>query len=473
MNIMNNSLFLTTTLPYVNSSPHIGHTLEFVLGDVIARYHRTKTGVYFNIGLDEHGSKVWSTARDKNVTPLAHCDEQDRIWKDFCKLFNISFDNFYRTTSPSHREGVESIWGILNRKGLIYKKEYTGTYCKGCESFKTSREIVEGVCPDHPNTPLETVSESNWFFRMTSLRESVANHIKENKDFLTPFSKTRELLNLLESYEDISISRPVSSCPWGIPVPGDGSQVIHVWFDALCNYIIASEDSDRDNVIQLCGPDNIRFQGGFYQAILLALELPYTKHIVVHGTVLDQNGHKMSKSTGNTVCPFEQAGKWGVDAVRYHLVTGLETTSDSAWDEKRLVENYNSDLCDDWGNLVARTLHLCDLKGCEERPTEDFRTIVDGELRTVDVLFSEFRIKDAYSTLNSLVKYANKYINDHKPWSMEDPRAVLGNLLYLITKVNRVYSYVLPEVFGLIDDAIVERKKIIAFKKIIHPVANT
>lgn len=463
---MRKNTFLTTTLPYVNSTPHIGHALEFVLGDVIARRLRTTDSVLFNIGIDEHGTKVFKVASEKGMTPQHHCDDQYRLWTGFCDTFNISYDTFYRTSSASHHRGVSHIWNTLMESGHLYQKDYTGTYCPGCESFKTSKELIDGRCPDHPGSEIETVTEKNWFFRMSGLRDRVIEHLKENPGFLVPERKYQELLNLLENYEDISVSRPVESCPWGIPVPGDPSQVIHVWAEALCNYILVQEERESDRQIQLCGPDNIRFQGGFYQGILTALDLPLTDTLLVHGTVLDKNGQKMSKSTGNTVCPMEQVSKWGIDAVRYHLVVGLDTTANSSWDENRVVEKFNSDLCDDWGNLVARTLHLCDLKGCGDSPEKGFKDYVDGEISGILHTFDELDIHRAYVDLNHLVKFGNRYINQEKPWSSEVPGLVLSNLLYLLKEVNEVYSYVIPDTTERARDAIRDREKVILFNKL-------
>jgi methionyl-tRNA synthetase len=466
--------FITTTLPYVNSVPHIGHAFEFILGDAISKWLklRNETKVHFNVGLDEHGLKVWEKSQELGITPEEHVENLTKLWKEFCSKFNIEYDSFYKTSDKSHHEKVQVIWRNFVRSGDIYKAPYKGKYCKGCESAKKDSELVDGRCSDHPTTEIELVEEENYFFKLSKYRETLLKWINETPDFLEPKSKLEELKNLIIGSDDISISRTKEKCPWGVDVPGDDSQVIYVWFDALLNYIFAAGylgtksvrekyeifdggtfqdigqwvekpvDFKWDNVIQLCGPDNLRFQAVIFQAFLEAEGIKKSDKLLVHGTILDKDGRKISKSIGNVIDPIDQLEKFGLDAVRYYALAGLSTYSNSNWSEEELKNLWNADIVNDWGNLVSRVLHLTDIK-CGGKanwtPEDSFHKVVDGYTKEVYSLWSEFRVKDALKKTNELVKFANKYINDVKPWASENYEVELSNLLTVLITVNDLY----------------------------------
>jgi methionyl-tRNA synthetase len=288
------------------------------------------------------------------------------VWLDFCDKFQIKYDSFYKTSDKSHHDKVQIIWNRFVERGDIYKKYYSGTYCLGCESFKIEKDLVDGKCQDHPTTPLQLIEEENYFFKLTKYKETLLNWIDLNPDFLQPQYKIEELRNIINSSEDISISRLKENCPWGISVPNDSDQIIYVWFDALLNYIFAAgyltEDFKWDRVIQICGPDNLRFQALIFQSFLESEGIKKSDKLLVHGTILDKDGKKISKSIGNVIDPFDQLQKWGLDAVKYYSLAGLSTYSDSNWNEDELVRLFNNEICNYWGNLVARTLQLDDTK---------------------------------------------------------------------------------------------------------------
>jgi methionyl-tRNA synthetase len=433
MSTFDTKTFLTTTLPYVNSSPHIGHAFEFILADAISRYLRNKSDVHFNIGLDEHGLKVWSKSQELGLSPEQHIQNLTTIWLDFCQKFQINYDSFYKTSDKSHHEKVQIIWNRFLERGDIYKKSYTGQYCLGCESFKSDKELIDGKCQDHPTTKLQNIEEENYFFRLTKYKDSLLNWLNTTPQFLQPSNKIEELKNIIINCEDISISRLRVNCPWGIDVPNDPNQVVYVWLDALLSYIFSAgyltDDFNWSNVIQLCGPDNLRFQGLIFQAFLESEGIKKTDKLLVHGTILDKSGRKISKTLGNTVDPIEQLEKWGLDAVRYYSLVGLSTYSNSNWNEEDLVIIYNNDICSGWGNLIARTLHLVDTKIVDvQEPDVDFKYIVEKQSSLINSLWDDFRIKEALQKTTELVKIGNKYINDETPWSNPNFNQILSNL---------------------------------------------
>lgn len=463
--------YISTTLPYANSVPHIGHALEFIQAYVLKKFFEGQgEKVFLNIGVDEHGLKVYTKARELGVDTKKYLDELTLTWLDFCKKFEIEADNFYRTTNPAHHEMVKRYWNKCVEKGDLYKKKYVGQYCVGCESFKTDADLVDGKCPDHNAVPA-VIEEENWFFRVSKYRDKLIAWLDYNTEFLSPASKTEELRNIILGAEDVSVSRLKKNVPWGVEVPGDQDQVIYVWFEALLNYVFAVEDFDSENFIQLCGPDNLRFQGSLFQAILESGGHKHTNKLLVHGTVLDADGNKMSKTLGNVVDPIEQLGKYGLDAVRYYALAGLSTYGNGCWSEKDLVASYNSDLADNFGNLLARTLHLIDKKDVKvSYVRNEFKKDVDDRFNRVVELWRAYEINAALRETSSILKHGNKYINDAEPWSknakLADVEIVLDNLHYLLLRVSELYQPVLSaETNGRIIRALESFKKDIIFPK--------
>jgi methionyl-tRNA synthetase len=486
-------MFITTTLPYSNSEPHIGHAFEFIIADVIARYYRNKIGndnVFFNVGLDEHGKKIFDASIREGKLPLDFLDELDIKWRQFCHKFEISFDNFYRTSDYPHYSKVQRFWVDLQKKGLIYEKEYSGKYCIGCESFKTDKDLVDGKCPDHKNVTITDVNEKNYFFRLSKFKDELKRVYDENEIVFTPASKKTEVINFIEDLQDISISRHKDSVRWGIPVPTDREQVVYVWFDALLNYIFAagygSNYKDFDNnwkdTIQIFGPDNIRFQSVIFQGLLSAVGIKNTSRLICHGTILDKDDIKMSKTMGNIVNPMEQLERYGIDAVKYYSLVGLNIYSNSSWSEDDLIKLYNSHLADDYGNLLSRVVTLIS-RGLKENEmlndpnidldhsfidNDKLAVLIREQVSEIKDLWENYRITEALIETNKLVKWCNKYVNDEQPWKKEgDWWNTLLELHYILLMVTELYKPIFPEKTKLAFDSLRNLNKVVLFPKII------
>jgi len=463
--------YISTTLPYANSVPHMGHALELIQGDALKHFFESikNEKVFFNIGVDEHGLKVYTKAQELGIDTKLYLNELTHKWQDFCKLFQIDYDNFYRTTSLVHIARTQRFWTKCLERGDLYKKKYSGKYCAGCESFKTEADLVDGKCPDHNIEP-SIIEEENWFFRISKHKGLLYGWLKSNPDFLSPRSKTSELENIILQSEDISVSRLKVNVPWGVGVPNDEDQVIYVWFEALLNYIFAVDDFNDQYFIQICGPDNLRFQGSLFQNILISANIPNTKKLLVHGTVLDAEGKKMSKSLGNVVDPIDQLNKYGLDAVRYYTLAGLSTYGDGAWSEKDLIKTYNSELADTYGNLLARVLHLIDTKNVDViPPTAEHKRHVDSIVYSVHTNWEFYEIQKAIKETGWIINFGNKYMNDEKPWEKDkDYVQILSNLYYSLCEANKLYLPVLSsKTWSLIEEALKIKKKVIIFQKIV------
>lgn len=476
-----NPIFITTTLPYANSTPHVGHCLEFVQADALARYFRVSNfEVTFNIGLDEHGLKIHQEALRQNIPTQQFVDSIAEKWYTFCKTFNISYDNFYRTTDPAHHKKVQKYWLDLLEAGDIYQKFYTAKYCVGCEEFKTETQIENSKCNLHPTLELQEISEQNWFLKLSKYKDQILKYADSNDSFfkltLKPASKKKELLNLIKDAEDISISRRRDLLPWGVQVPNDSTQTIYVWFEALLNYYFAcgEENWNGDTYkIQLCGPDNLKFQALIWQGILLANKNKFSDAILVHGTILDSEGNKMSKSVGNVIDPIVQVEKYGLDAVRYYILKSLHTYQNSNWNEKDLVESFNNDLANNFGNLVSRVLHLIESKNVIIKPFKadpEFFDTMSKICDEIDEYWTDCEISQALQKTQELVAYGNKYINDQKPWSNPDVLVeTLSNLYHLLFIVADYYEPVIPNSIENVLQALKDKKKVIAFNRLQLP----
>jgi methionyl-tRNA synthetase len=483
------TLFVTSTLPYINSRAHAGHLLEFVIADAISRHYKTQgKSVIFNTGLDEKGIKVQQTAESLNVQPQEYVDNLALEWIEFCQKFDIKYDVLYRTSSLEHEKKVQDFWNKAVINGDIYKKKYKGLYCVGCERFLVSADMEDGKCPDHSNLELQTIEEENYFFRMSKYKLDLIGWINSSPNFLVPSKKLQELINIIDATEDISISRQKSVVSWGVPVPDDDSQTIYVWYSALLNYVFSAgyepgfgphliEDFNKhrwDGAIQTCGSDNLRFQAVIFQAMLLSAGIKNTSRLLVHGTILDAKGKKMSKTVGNVIDPIDQLEKYGIDAVRYYCLAGLNLCENSSWEESRLVEIYNSHLADDYGNLLARTLHLIDLKKITidyDLIRADFYDIYE-RVKKIQALWDELKINEALEETNALVKDGNKKINKEEPWKKENDnysRFCLIELHLLLSLVSDLYYPVIPRKSEEAKKALEENKKVILFKKIESP----
>lgn len=365
---MGKPFYLTTTIPYVNADPHIGHALEFVHADIMARYLRLLGhDVFLNTGTDEHGLKVYRKAVEEGLHPQKYADTYAVRFQALIKALGIIEDvNFIRTTDPKHKHAAQEFWRRCDKGGFIYKKNYKVKYCVGCELEKTDSELKDGCCPTHPNLEIETIEEENYFFKFSAFREKLLALYKERPDFVVPDHRFNEIRTFVErGPEDFSISRLAEKMPWGIPVPGDDAHVMYVWFDALVNYISAigwPDDMERFAkwwpVIQFAGKDQIRQQAAMWQAMLMAAGIDEpSQRIIIHGFVTS-NGQKMSKSLGNVINPITIMDEYGTEALRYYLARHIHPFEDSDFTMEKFKEAYNANLANGLGNLVSRIMTL-------------------------------------------------------------------------------------------------------------------
>jgi len=361
--------YLTTTLPYVNADPHIGFALEIVQADALARVWRLQGHeVFFSTGTDEHGQKIFEAAEKAGKGVEAYVDHYAGEFKKLKEALALSNDTFIRTTNPAHIEAAQEIWRRCMASGDIYKKSYEGQYCVGCEAFKTEKDVNEkGECVLHPNTPLVTLSEENYFFRFSKYQNTLLEYLSR-KDSIIPDWRRLEAIEFVQNgLEDFSISRSKEKLSWGVPVPDDDAQVMYVWFDALTNYISTlgwpqgdfNKFWNEGKTVQVAGKDQVRFQSLMWQAMLMSASLKNTDHVFYHGFITS-GGHKMSKSIGNVISPYELVDKYGTDATRYLLLRHVHPFEDSDVTWERLDEWYTANLVNGLGNLVARVMKLAE-----------------------------------------------------------------------------------------------------------------
>lgn len=421
---MNKDIYITTTIPYVNAKPHIGHALELVQADVIARYFRLiKKDVTFQTGTDENAFKNVLSAQEKGLSTRELVNENSGLFKNLVKKLNISADNFIRTTENRHKLGVNHFWKRL-KPDDIYKKNYNGLYCNGCEDFINEKELVNGVCVEHNTPPIE-VKELNYFFRLSGYQDKLKELIENDKIKIIPDTRKNEVLQFINhGLKDISISRDAKRvCSWGIPVPEDDSQIIYVWIDALINYITGPGfDTDdiwqkiwnkRTKKIHAIGKNVWKFHAIYWPALLLSANLPLPDEIFVHG-FLTVNGQKISKSIGNVIDPFECISKYGCDTTRYYLLKAVSSFQDGNFSFDRLESIYNSDLANCLGNLFSRLTVLCEkadfnkLQIAEQiHEPPDYKSFIKN-----------YEFDKALTCLWVIITNLNQEIDKKKPWEI-------------------------------------------------------
>lgn len=457
-----NKFYITTAIDYVNGPPHIGHAYEKIASDVIARHFRQRDmEVFFLTGSDEHGIKIERTAASENIAPKEFCDGISQQFKDAWKLLDISYDRYIRTTDEDHRTVVQHIFKTLVNKGDIYKASYVGQYCAGCECFLSPRDLTEeGLCPHHLTKPQE-VEEENYFFKLSNYKDKIIEHIKNNPSFLQPDYRVNEVLNQLKDAEDISVSRAKKAVKWGIPVPDDEEQVVYVWIDALSNYLTGIGYLNNDELfnkfwpanIHMIGKDILKFHSIYWIAILMAMEIALPETVYAHGWItVDET--KMSKSIGNVISPMSIMESYELtmpDPVRYFLMTTASFGRDGNYSDEDFKNKVNSDLANNLGNLLNRTLSML-VKYFDGEILPDFVTIkennplaekADETQKIVIQKFNNYQISDAAEAILSLVDCANKYVNEQAPWALaknEDTKILCGQVIYNVLEVLRQVS---------------------------------
>jgi len=419
---MSKKLYITTAIPYVNAKPHIGTTLDYIIADIWARYHRFNgRDVRFQVGTDEHGNKIAAKAKELGKEPQAYVDEIIDDFRSLLAALQTSHTDFVRTTDPHHIQSVQYIWQKL--QPYIYKGTYTGWYCVGCERFVTDKEMQEtnGNCPDH-GRPYEHLSEENYYFKLSAFTDKIRDAIQGHKFDIIPSFRKNELLSLLETgLEDISISRPKKNLSWGVPIPGDDTQVMYVWVDALSNYITVLGYPDDESWkeywpadVQVVGKDILRFHAAIWPAMLLALELPLPKKLLAHGFI-DVGGTKMSKSLGNVVDPAEVITTYGLDAFRYYFSRHIPTLDDGDFTWEKFENAYNNELSNELGNLVQRVVAMVNryqagVIGDKERTDHDSGAYHEA--------MRNFEFHKAMDEVWVMVRALNQYLEAVKPWEV-------------------------------------------------------
>lgn len=475
--------YITTAIAYTSRKPHIGNTYEAILTDAIARFKRLEGyDVFFLTGTDEHGQKIEELAKESGIQPQAYVDNVAGQIKNIWDKMNVSYDKFIRTTDEYHEEAVKKIFKKLYEQGDIYKSEYTGMYCVPCESFFTETQLVDGCCPDC-GRPVKPTKEEAYFFKMSKYADRLIKHIEENPDFIQPESRKKEMVNnfLKPGLQDLCVSR--SSFKWGVPVEFDPDHVIYVWIDALSNYITAlgySPDGSGELYkkywpanVHIIGKDILRFHTIYWPIMLMALGEPLPKQVFGHPWLLFGND-KMSKSRGNVIYADKLADKFGVDAVRYYVLSEMPFANDGSITYEMVISKYNSDLANIIGNLVNRTVAMINKYFGGQLISANSSENIDNELKLCAVdtykevkkAMEGHRVADSLGAIINLARRSNKYIDETTPWTLakdEDKKerlsTVLYNLIEAIRYIGVLLSSFMPETADKIFNQIMAEDK--------------
>jgi methionyl-tRNA synthetase len=478
---MDKKAYCTTTLPYVNAAPHIGFALELVQADVIARHFRLQgKEVFFNTGTDEHGAKIWKSAEDAGKSVQEFVDENAEHFKKLVKALDVDLGEgrFIRTTDPDHVAAAQEFWKRCDAAGDIYKAKYGIKYCTGCELEKTESELENGKCPIHPNLVIEEREEQNYFFRFSKYQKDLLDLYDRYPDFVVPAHRLTEIRNFVsEGLKDFSVSRLKEKMPWGVPVPGDETHVMYVWFDALVNYVSTLGWPNNEKkfteywgttkepkAIQFAGKDNLRQQSAMWQAMLLSAGLPPSRQIVIHGFITS-GGEKMSKSRGNVIDPFEVVEKYGTDALRYWLLREMPTFEDGDFTWERFKLFYNAHLANGIGNLASRVLTMAKSYGAVVGSEKEVEDKYPSYFTSVRESLGKYAIQDATSTIEYVVTAADVLVQKLEPFKVfksdpEKARKDTTQILEHLYVVGLLLRPFLPMTSEKILDAIKNNKEL-------------
>ena len=456
---MNNSFYISTPIYYVNDKPHIGHAYTTILADVIARFYRQLNyDTFFLTGLDEHGQKVQEAASNRKVEPQDHCNEMAPRFTELWEKLHISNDDFIRTTEERHKKVVQEFLQLVFDKGDIYKDEYTGLYSVSEERFITEKEAESGIFRD-----IKELKEINYFFKMSNFQTQLIQHIENNNNFIQPAHRKNEILGFLKQpLSDLCISRPKSRLNWGIELPFDDEYVTYVWFDALINYLTATGYGEDDLSYNkwwpadchLIGKDILTTHAVYWPTMLLSAGIPLPKTIFAHGWWLSDSS-KMSKSVGNVVNPLDLIEEYGVDPVRYYLMREMVLGQDANFTMESFIKRYNSDLANDYGNLLNRVSTLIKKnydglipdKGEQTSSEEEIIKSAEALLNGMSNKIKEMKINDSIEDIMKFVRSINKYMEEQKPWKLvKEDKVGAGTILYTAGESMRVATILLSPV---------------------------
>ncbi|MDQ3701892.1 MAG: methionine--tRNA ligase [Chloroflexota bacterium] len=452
------SYYITTAIDYPNGPPHIGHSLEKIAADVVARYHRLRgDDTFFCMGLDENSQNVITAAEANGVSAREWVDRMDEAFRLAWRKVECTYDRFLRTTEPVHFHASQELFRRAQAAGDIYKGNYSGYYCPNCNTFYAAEELTaEGTCPNHPSITPDWLEEENYFFALSRYTERLTRHVEAHPEFIVPATWRAEILSTLRSgLRDFSVSRPVRNQklvdgqPWGVPVPNDPDHVIYVWFDALTNYLTAAGFPDQPERFErlwpadahVIGKDITRFHCLYWPAMLLSAGLALPRSVAVHG-FMTLEGQRISKTTGNTIDPVELVDTFGADAVRFYLMRDISFERDGDFTRANLIQRYNADLANDLGNLLNRTVSMItryfdgtipDAAGEVTAPDADVQRIAAEAGERTAAEMERWDFDGALDGAWQLVRRANQYIDENEPWKLaRDPalRPRLGTVLY-------------------------------------------
>lgn len=459
-----NKFYITTAIPYVNGRPHIGHALEYFQADVIRNYHNLLGEETLLLsGADENALKNVQTAEEEGIPTRELLDRNSQIFKDSYEKLGVHLDVFERGSDAVHHfPGVQKLWELCEKNGDIYKKSYTGLYCVGCESFKTEKELVQGKCPEHLIVP-EKVTEENYFFKLLNYQDKLLDLIESDKLRIVPISKRNEILSFIkQGLEDFSISRGKERAKGvGVPVPNDETQVMYVWFDALAIYITGigyGIEEEKFNKwwpadVHVIGKDINRFHTIYWPAMLLSAGLQTPKTVLVHGFI-QSGGSKMSKSLGNVIDPFQISGKYGLEPLRYYMLSQIPTTADGDFTIERFIEVYNADLANGIGNLVARVARLCEKVELDPLSKPE---INESYKKT----FEEYKFNEYLNSVWGRISEIDQEIEIAQPWKAEDLEKLKKLLQNWVNRINQIAFELkpfLPETSEKIQSIFAEKK---------------
>jgi len=483
--------YITTAIAYTSRKPHIGNSYEIVLTDAIARFKRLQGyDVFFLTGTDEHGQKIEEYAKTAGVTPKEYVDKVSSQIREICDMLNTTYDKFIRTTDDYHEKCVQKIFKKLYEQGDIYKGSYEGHYCVPCESFFTDSQLVDGKCPDC-GREVTTAKEEAYFLKLSKYQKQLEEHIEKHPDFIYPESRKKEMLNnfIKPGLQDLCVSR--TSFKWGVPVDFDDKHVIYVWIDALSNYITAlgyDPDGSSDTYkkywpadVHIIGKDIIRFHTIYWPIMLMALGEPLPKQVYGHPWLLF-GADKMSKSKGNVIYAEDLVKRFGVDAVRYYLLSEMPHAQDGSISYDTMIERFNSDLANTLGNLVNRTVAMANkyfdgvlpCSGAAEPVDDELKSLASNAYKDFEQAMDSFHIADALETVMNIAKRCNKYIDETMPWALakdEDKKDRLSTVLYNLVESIRILAVLLTpfmpdtakEIFAQLNTDITDYESVKSF----------